>query len=94
LAKVILQGQLIIPDEDLAMVLVHLPEHVELTRKEPGCLVFEVTQDPTNDNVLNVYEEFKDQQAFAAHQARAKNSRWGSVSANAERHYEITEGPE
>ncbi len=57
------------------LVRTHLPEHVRLTRAEPGCLKFEVSQgdDPL---VWHLDEAFVDADAFAAHQARAKNTIW------------------
>ncbi|WP_338036120.1 putative quinol monooxygenase [Halomonas binhaiensis] len=73
------------------MVKQELPVHIELTRSEPGCLVFVVTPDKSHPNRFAVYEEFADREAFDTHQARVKNSRWGRVTSNAERHYEIIE---
>jgi len=68
-----------------------LPAHISNTRSEPGCLIFEVTQNPNEKNVFSVYEEFADKQSFALHQARVKASIWGQVTANVERHYKINE---
>lgn len=89
--NVILKGFIIVQDMDLEIVKLELPFHCELTRKEPGCLVFEVTPNESNKNRFDVYEEFSSKAAFEAHQARVKNSRWGQVTKNVERHYEIVE---
>ena len=86
----ILKGFIIVPDEDLAVVKAELPVHARLTRQEPGCMKFEVTQDPDEPNRFNVYEEFVDEPAFKAHQQRVQSSRWGTVTANVQRNYEIT----
>lgn len=53
----------------------HLPEHVRLTRAEPGCIEFsiEATPDPL---VWSVSERFVDAAAFQAHQARTHGSEW------------------
>ena len=69
-----------------------LPEHIALTRSEPGCLVFEVTADNENPGVFRVREEFADREAFQLHQTRMQTSRWGAVSQNVARHYVISEG--
>lgn len=88
--KVVLKGFVIVPDEDLEAVLKELPSHIENTRSEKGCLIFEVSQDEINQNKLNVYEEFVDKSAFQHHQERVANSKWGVVAKNCDRHYEIS----
>ncbi|WP_417226242.1 putative quinol monooxygenase [Amphritea sp.] len=89
MSKVILQGFIIVPEEDLAALKQALPEHAELTRDEPGCLLFEVEPHASDPYRFDVYEEFVSQAAFDLHQQRVKQSRWGAVSAHAIRHYEI-----
>jgi len=90
--KVTLEGYVIAGLEDLPAIEAELPKHIELTRQEPGCLVFEVSQDVKTPNRFNVYEEFVDRDSFDAHQVRVKASRWGVVSARLEKHYHIMEG--
>lgn len=41
--------------EDVELVVRHLPEHIRLTRAEPGCLSFEVSQ--TDDPLIWRVEE-------------------------------------
>ena len=89
--KVVIKGFIIVQSMDLETVKRELPLHCELTRKEPGCLVFEVTPNASNHNRFDVYEEFSSKAAFEAHQARIKSSRWGRITANVERHYQIVE---
>jgi len=91
LAKVILKGHIIVPDSDIAAVKVALINHIELTRQESGCLVFKVSQDTENLNKFNVYEEFTGQRSFSNHQDRVRESAWGAITLNVERHYEITD---
>lgn len=93
LSKIILKGHIVVPEQDLASVRDELPNHIELTRRESGCLVFEVNQDLSNERIFRVYEEFVDQASFDSHQDRVKASRWGSVTVNVERHYGISEEP-
>jgi quinol monooxygenase YgiN len=73
---------------EAAIVATHLPEHIELTRAERGCLSFEVaaTDDPL---VWTVEELFASEDAFAAHQARVNGSEWGRSTAGIERQYEV-----
>lgn len=91
MTKIILKGFIIVSDIDLEIIKQELPVHIELTRKESGCLVFEVTPNENNPNRFDVYEEFVSKSAFEAHQVRATNSRWGQVASNVERYYEIIE---
>lgn len=79
-------------DDDLAHVQAELPRHIELSKKEEGCLVFLVSQDEKHRNIFNVYEEFVDRAAFDAHQVRVKSSVWGSVTAHVKRQYTISDG--
>ena len=89
MSKVILKGYIIVPENELDAVKKELVNHIELTRQEEGCLIFEVVQDQHQPQRFDVYEEFVDQQAFDKHQNRAKNSHWSNVAANVARHYEI-----
>ncbi|MGS0824373.1 putative quinol monooxygenase [Shewanella sp. 0m-8] len=89
MAKIILQGFIIVSDPDLELVSRELVTHQSLTLKEPGCLTFSVTPDESNRNKFNVYEEFVDQTAINNHQARVKSSQWGRVTQNVQRHYQI-----
>jgi (4S)-4-hydroxy-5-phosphonooxypentane-2,3-dione isomerase len=90
LAKIILQGFIVVPNSDLEIVKRELVTHKRLTLKEPGCLTFTVTQDEINHHKFSVYEEFVNQDAFDNHQARVKSSKWGEVTRNVERHYQIS----
>lgn len=88
--KVVLKGYIVVPEADLTAVKAELPVHIDLTRKEAGCLVFEVTQDAIEPNKFYVYEEFESEGAFKNHQQRVRSSKWGSVTKNIERNYEVT----
>ncbi|WP_286265958.1 putative quinol monooxygenase [Thalassotalea atypica] len=90
MAKVILEGFIVIPDSALDVVKSELINHKRLTLEEVGCLVFEVTPDAVNPQRFSVYEEFVNQAAFDNHQARVKSSKWGEVTKNVERHYQIS----
>ncbi|MGY9049511.1 MAG: putative quinol monooxygenase [Rhodobacterales bacterium] len=65
-----------------------LPDHIALTRAEPGCLEFEVVE--TAPGLFAVSELFSDQAAFDAHQTRTRASAWFAVSEGMVREYKIT----
>jgi len=85
--KIVLRGRLVVPAEEMDAVLQALPEHIALSRNEPGCLKFEVSRCEQQSNTLEVYEEFVNKAAFEAHQQRTQASAWARVSVNAKREY-------
>lgn len=87
--NIILTGQLICQNAaEIALVAEFLPQHIELTRSEPGCISFEVVQ--TGDpKVWDVAERFTDALSFERHQARIKASEWGHVTAGIKRSYTV-----
>lgn len=91
MGKVILRGHIQVPPGDLEAVEAELGIHIQLTRAEAGCLVFEIVQDIEDRCRFTVYEEFSDRAFFDHHQSRTQRSKWGEVAANVERHYEILE---
>ncbi|UKF32495.1 putative quinol monooxygenase [Clavibacter phaseoli] len=91
MSDVRLTGQLVCKNcEERDLVVQNLPQHVKLTRAEPGCLAFEVTQtiDPL---VWRVEEHFEGEEVFRAHQARVASSEWGRITSLIERRY-VVEG--
>ena len=90
--RFILKGFIVVPDSELEVVNNELVTHKRLTLEETGCLIFTVTPDAENTRKFHVYEEFVNQQAFDNHQARVKSSKWGEVTKNVERNYEISNG--
>ena len=87
---VTLTGHIDVPPARLEAVRAALPEHIRLTRAEPGCLRFEVTELAEPAGRFAVAEEFADAAAFAAHQARAGASDWARVTAGIARDYRVT----
>ncbi len=75
--------------DDLKIVKTYLPEHIRLSREEPGCLTFSVTQ-TANPLVWQLDETYVDQAAFEAHQTRNRASVWWQVSQNLVRNFQIT----
>ena len=75
--------------EDIQLVETHLPEHLRLTRAEPGCISFDVTQ--TDDPLIwRVEELFVDRAAFDFHQQRTRASEWFAATSAIPRDYEVT----
>ena len=84
-----LRGHLICTTEDeVAAVTAHLPQHIALTRAEPGCLSFEIT--PTDDpKVFEVMETFRTRDDFNAHQTRTRASVWFEATRGILRDFRI-----
>jgi quinol monooxygenase YgiN len=89
MGEVTLSGQLVCATfADAEVVERLLPEHVELTRAEAGCLAFAVTR-RAESCVWDVEERFDSEDSFRAHQARVAESEWGRETAAIERNYTI-----
>ncbi len=90
--KVVLSGYIDVPASDLEAVTKELPNHIQLTLAESGCLAFQVTPEAETAGRFNVYEEFENEEAFELHQQRVANSHWGKITTNVSRNYEISKG--
>ncbi len=86
-----LTGYIDVPADRLRAVTAALPDHIALTRAEPGCLSFEVTPDESLEGRFLVAETFVDQVSFDGHQTRTKTSPWAQVTDGIARSYHITE---
>jgi quinol monooxygenase YgiN len=84
-----LTGTLTCAPAEVETVRAALPEHIRLSRAEPGCLAFDVTE--TAPGEFSVSERFVDRSAFDAHQTRTRASDWWRVTAYMHRHFEISE---
>ena len=91
MSAVHLTGLLVCKTADEATIVArHLPEHIELTRAETGCLSFEVT--PTADPMVwAVDEHFANEHAFRLHRERTADSNWGRATVGIERRYSFSE---
>lgn len=49
---------------------------------EPGCLRFDVVQDSQDENTIHLYEVYKDEAAFAEHQASAHFQRMQATTGD------------
>ncbi len=75
--------------DDLKIVETYLPDHIRLSRAEPGCLTFSVTQ-TANPLVWYIDETYVDQTAFDAHQTRNRASIWWQMSQTVVRDFKVT----
>ena len=95
MARVTLRGFLIARSlEEADRVSMLLPDHIRLTRAEPGCLRFEVLRSYADPCRFAVTEAFRDRAAFDAHRERAAASNWGRSTKGIPRDYEIREEPD
>ncbi|MFN7223516.1 MAG: putative quinol monooxygenase [Paracoccaceae bacterium] len=86
-----LKGHLICMTEDEAQtVRQYLPDHIRLSRAEPGCLSFDVSQ--TDDPMIwDVHETFRTRADFDAHQTRTRDSRWFDATRHILRDFRVEE---
>lgn len=88
--EVTLTGHIIVPASDVIAVEAELPTHIELTRREVGCVEFNVVRDSNSPMTYHVSERFVSSEAFLLHQDRVRSSSWGQVTAGVQRHYKTT----
>ena len=91
MGKVTVAGFLIadtLADADRAAAL--LPEHIRLSRAEPGCLRFEVVRSQSDPVRFALFEVFRDDAALAAHQARTRASVWWEQTQALKREFTIS----
>lgn len=89
MSSVALTGYIVIPAAERARLLPLLDGHVRLTRAEPGCLAFSVSETVPGSGRFAVAERFRDRAAFDAHQRRAAASAWGAATRHLVREYTI-----
>jgi quinol monooxygenase YgiN len=76
--------------EEADLVRRVLPEHIRLSRAEPGCLSFNV--EPTDDPLVwRLDESFADKAAFRAHGDRMRSSVWFVATAGLARNFAVQE---
>lgn len=92
MSHVILTGFLICRSlEEADRVASLLPDHVQLTRAEPGCIAFEVIRSMADPVRFAVREIFTSAADFEAHQQRARASPWGRGTRGIPRDYVLTD---
>lgn len=84
-----LTGTLTCTPEEVATVRAALPEHIRLSRAEPGCIAFDVTE--STPGVFTVAERFTDRTAFDAHQTRTRASAWWQATSHMPRSFTLAE---
>jgi quinol monooxygenase YgiN len=89
--KITVTGYLRARPADAELIGRLLPEHIRLTRAEPGCLKFNVVASSTVADAWELDEAFADRAAFEAHQARTRASTWGRETTHIERDFTVSE---
>lgn len=90
--EVILTGFMVCRSLDEAdRVAAELPEHLRLTRAEPGCRLFEVVRSMADPVRFAVREVFASRADFEAHLRRSLASPWGAATRGIPRDYVLTE---
>jgi len=84
-----LTGHIDVPPDRLAAVSAALPEHIRLTRAEPGCVKFDVNPDPETSGRFLVSELFASSADFDAHQTRVRGADWGRITDTIARDYVV-----
>ncbi len=64
----VLQVSIVVKPENVDAFMAKLWENALAARQEPGCLQFEVLVDPTDPTRVTLFEVYKDEAAFEAHQ--------------------------
>ena len=89
--NIVITGTLTCTPGDLAMVSAALPDHIRLTRAEPGCISFSITPSPDTPCQFDIAERFVNRAAFDSHSARTKASDWWEKSSHISRNIKVTE---
>ena len=74
--------------------MAELEFHIIDTRAEQGCLKFELIQSQQDKYTFLVDELFENKDAFQEHQKRVLLSKWGRLTRNAKRNYQVIERSE
>jgi len=89
--NIVITGTLTCTPGDLAMVSAALPDHIRLTRTEPGCISFSITPSPDTPCQFDIAERFVDRAAFDSHSARTRTSDWWQQTSHIPRDIELIE---
>jgi len=79
-AAVCLAGHIDAAPKRRAIIKEALPRHIKLSRREPGCLRFDITQDEPFTGRYHLVEVYKNKAAFEAHKKRSAASDWAEAA--------------
>ena len=90
---VVVTGYMYISDEirywSDAPFLETLREHIDLSRAEPGCILFKTSNGFLRRRRLYIVEAFEDPDSYHLHQARTRLSEWHRITRFIRRHYNV-----
>ncbi|GAA3877240.1 putative quinol monooxygenase [Celeribacter arenosi] len=87
--RVSLTGQFKCPPAEVPFIRKALERHIVLTRQEPGCLHFDVSEDAETVGLFHVTELFVDGAAFEHHGTRTRESQWWKASGHLPRAFTV-----
>ncbi len=67
-------AEFIVLPERVETFMALMTRHAELSRAEPGCLIFVVNQDCADRCKFLLFERYQDEQAYLAHRATVHHS--------------------
>jgi quinol monooxygenase YgiN len=73
--------------DDASMLLA---EHIRLSRAEPGCERFEIVRSQADPVRFALFEVFRDDEAYQAHQERARASAWWAKTRHLRREFTVS----
>jgi len=75
-----LAGHIDVPPKRRTIIKEALPRHIKLSRREAGCLRFDITEDPQLAGRYHLVEVFKHKAAFETHKKRSAASDWSEAA--------------
>lgn len=73
-------GTIKVKPAHLAEFLTHVREHAANSRREPGCVRYDVLQDLNDPHTVCLYEVFRSEEDLRAHHARDYYAQWMAMS--------------
>ena len=90
MGQVTLVGYLDVPTDRLAGIRAALPEHIRLTKAEPDCISFDVTESTTHPGRFDVAEVFASEKGYTDHRERTARSSWAEIAKDIPRNYTLS----
>jgi quinol monooxygenase YgiN len=73
-------AEFVVLEDQITAFAALMQHHAILSRTEPGCQVFEVTQDPSDERNFLLFERYSNAISYDAHRATAHYARFREVA--------------
>jgi (4S)-4-hydroxy-5-phosphonooxypentane-2,3-dione isomerase len=73
-------AEFLVRQDHIEAFLTLMERHAKLSRAEPGCEIFEVTQDVADGCKVLLFERYRDEDAYQAHRATEHYARFRAVA--------------